>query len=211
MSKGKILLVDDNLDMLLIGQRIFSRAEYLFSSARTGQEGLEKAKSDPPNVIILDYILPDMNGSDFIKAINKHKALNSVPIVILTARADTISDLEALFAMGLRAFLNKPFGHRELVNVIENIIMAARFTPANKAPQSRSSGTSEIDPEWLGDLRTAASTIATLCQELNSKKDTTLSDEQRLDLQAIYSSSKRLLKLLKNRPSSGESNERLMA
>ncbi|MBD3373873.1 response regulator [candidate division KSB1 bacterium] len=211
MSKGKILLVDDNLDMLLIGQRIFSRAEYLFASARTGQEGLEKAKSEPPNAIILDYILPDMNGSDFIKEINKHETLNRVPIVILTARADTIDDLESLFAMGLRAFLNKPFGHRELVNVIENIIMAARFTPANKMTASSSSPTPEIDSEWLSDLRTAASTIATLCQELNSKNDKNLSDEQRLDLQAIYSSSKRLLKLLKNRPSSGESDERLMA
>ncbi len=211
MSKGKILLVDDNLDMLLIGQRIFSRAEYLFASARTGQEGLEKAKSDPPDAIILDYILPDMNGSDFIKEINKHKTLTKVPIVILTARADTIDDLESLFARGLRAFLNKPFGHRELVNVIENIIMAARFTPANKTTASPPAKPSEIDPEWLSDLRTAASTIATLCQELNSKNDKNLSDEQRLDLQAIYSSSKRLLKLLKNRHSSSESDERLMA
>lgn len=211
MSKGKILLIDDNLDMLLIGQRIFSRAGYLFSSARTGQEGLEKTKSEPPSVIILDYILPDMNGTDFITEIKQIQTLSSVPVVILTARADSISDLESLFKMGLQAFLNKPFGHRELVNVIENIIMTAKYSPKTDPSPKPETSHAPDESEWLSDLCTAASTITTLCQELNSKNDENLTDQQRLDLQAIYSSSKRLLRLLKNRSGSGDSDEQMLA
>ncbi|MBN1542188.1 response regulator, partial [candidate division KSB1 bacterium] len=128
--KGKILLVDDNIDMLLIGQRIFSRAGYDFISARNGQEGLEKARLEKPDIIVLDYMLPDINGSQFIKTIGQDKAYDEIketPIVILTARSEFIQDIKDCFALGLRAFLNKPFGHRELVNVIENIIHLSRY------------------------------------------------------------------------------------
>ena len=202
--KGKILLVDDNLDMLLIGQRIFTRAGYDFISARTGQEGLDKAKIDRPDIIILDYMLPDITGSQFIKTLGTAKEYTDIkdtPIVILTARAEYIDDLKSCFALGLRAFLNKPFGHRELVNVIDNILQQSRLEKPKSNQESLPLPDQDLGAEWFDDLKTAASTIATLCRSLGRNENANLTEEQRMDLQAIYTSSKRLIRLISGRAS----------
>ena len=200
--KGKILLVDDNIDMLLIGQRIFTRAGYDFISARAGQEGLDKARIEKPDIIILDYMLPDINGSQFIKMIANDKvyeAIRKTPIVILTARSEFIEDIKSCFALGLRAYLNKPFGHRELVNVIENILYQTRYQsqePPTQAVKATSTSPLQTDAEWLDELKTAASTIAALCRTLNQEESSNLTVSQKMNLQAIYTSSKRLLATL---------------
>ena len=202
--KNKILLVDDNLDMLLIGQRIFSRAGYQFISARSGEEGLEKALIEKPNVIILDFMLPDMNGAELIKKINlddDYETIRTIPIVILTARSEYINEVQDCFALGLRAFLNKPFGHRELVNIIDNIIHISDTQP----PQTKATtqlpeehNKQIVDKEWLDDLKIAGHTIASLIQNLSISPENKLNAEQSLELQAIKTSSKRLIKLLNN-------------
>jgi CheY-like chemotaxis protein len=194
-SKGKILFIDDNLDMLLIGKRIFTRAGYEFTSARTMQEGLDKIKLEQPDIIILDYILPDGTGTDFMKTLHQDKEyqdMQSIPVVVLTARADAVEDIETCYALGLRAFLYKPFGHRELVNVIDNIVLQKAYTK-QLSPKAGSNG---YDSEWLEDVSMASRTIFTLSKELQYKKNQNLSDEQQMLLQAIFTSSKRLANLV---------------
>jgi len=103
MNKGSVLLVDDDLDMLLIGQRIFGRAGYKFISARNGKEGLEKVLANAPDLIIIDFILPDINGKQFIETIAKdedYKAHRDTPMIILSARSDYIENLEEFFKIG---------------------------------------------------------------------------------------------------------------
>jgi len=208
MEKGRVLLVDDNLDMLIIGQRIFSRAGYAFISARSGREGLQKAKVEKPDIIILDYILPDINGTQFIRTIateTEYADVKKIPIIILTARSEYIEDLQRCFELGLRAYLNKPFGHRELVNVVENIIRLAKVEsriseskPSLAAEAENRSGVA-IDASWLDDVKLSASTIASLCRELVSEGHPSLAEPQKIELQAIYASSKRLLNLIQQK------------
>jgi DNA-binding response OmpR family regulator len=208
MEKGKVLLVDDNLDMLLIGQRIFTRVGYTFISARNGREGLEKARDEKPQIIILDYILPDITGTQFIKSIAtelEYAAIRNTPIVILTARSEYIADLQGCFELGLRAYLNKPFGHRELVNVIENILrqVEAERNRAERRPKWAVPAANPPEPApdnvWLEDAKLSASTIITLCRELLSAEDSTLSEVERMEIQAIYASSRKILKLIKQK------------
>ncbi|HNR66774.1 MAG TPA: response regulator [bacterium] len=199
--KGKILLVDDNIDMLLIGQRIFTRAGYDFLSARTGQEGLDKALLEKPDIVILDYMLPDLNGAQFIKMIGQDKLYHEIkdtPIVILTARSEFLEDIKSCYALGLRAFLNKPFGHRELVSVIENIIQLNRFQANNPTPipQQTPAEPMASDATWLDEVQNAAQAIAALCRTLTNEDSSNLTLVQKMNLQAIYTSSKRLVALL---------------
>jgi DNA-binding response OmpR family regulator len=202
MEKGKVLLIDDNLDMLLIGQKIFTRVGYKFISARTGQEGLEKAKHEVPDVIILDYMLPDFSGTQFIKEIAENKAFEKIkntPIVMLTARTNLIEDLETCFDYGLRAYLLKPFGHRELVNIVDNVIRIERRRRSRLTAKGSESGESKerapqdraepLDVKWFEDIRIAAGTISTLCRDLHLHENENLSEEQILMLQAIHRSS----------------------
>ena len=153
MNKARILLVDDNQDMLIIGQRIFEKAGYRIIAAHTGEEGLEKARSESPDLILLDFLLPDMNGCDFIRklAASEIVDLQQVPLIVLTAHPNTVEDLESCYALGLRACLNKPFGHRELVNVVENYLRSSMRAPAPRKTAD--------DPEWLDDLKLATQAI----------------------------------------------------
>jgi DNA-binding response OmpR family regulator len=208
MEKIKILLIDDNIDMLLIGQRIFERAGYEFFSARSGQEGLDKVLEIDPGVIVLDYMLPDISGTDFIKKVSsesEYEKISGTPIVILTARPNYADDFDSCYEMGLRAYLYKPFGHRELVNVIDNIVRIARLQATKSKPALVQQPTGEpietppeIDSKWLEDIRIATGTISSLCRELSLS----FTGAQKLEVEAIYNSSKRLVRLVngKNSP-----------
>ena len=199
MSKYKVILVDDNLDMLLIGQRIFERADFLFFSAHTANEGLNLALKEHPDIIILDYMMPDMSGTQFIKTIatnSLYKMLRNIPIILLTARPNYIEDLENCYRMGLKAFLKKPFGHRELVNVAENIIKLSKFEKIQETGNSPKLSSSGKNGDWLEDMRIAAGTITSLCKELAQTDKGKLSEQQRMEIEAIYTSSRRLSKLI---------------
>jgi twitching motility two-component system response regulator PilH len=199
MKKGKVLLVDDNTDMELIGERIFARAGFEYLSARSGQEGLEQAKAAQPDIIVLDYMLPDINGTQFLRHMTadpEYANLQGIPVVVLTARTDYIEDLDECFRMGMRAFLNKPFGHRELVNIIDSILRFNEVQPATPLSRSRpASPPAEMDERRRDELSMICHTIARLSKEL--RDDTLqLDDQQRMNVNAIYTSSKRLIALL---------------
>lgn len=196
MQKEKILLIDDTTDMLMIGQRIFERAGYDFCSARSGEEGLKKAREEKPSIIILDYLLPDMQGSQFIKIMateSQYASICDTPVIVLTAHPNFDQELDDCFKLGLHACLYKPFGHRELVNVVENVIRRIRVEKAKRSvPQAPSSG----DSRWIEDIRISTSAITSLCKELTMSDQSNLNDQQKTDLDAIYNSSRQLARLV---------------
>ena len=136
MFKGKtILLIDDDQDMLEIGRRMITRAGYNYISASGGKEGLEKILTEKPDLIILDLMMPEMNGDEVFKELvtnEKYAERKDTPVIMLTARTDEFSDQTRLFEMGLAAWLVKPFGHRELMNVVENVLQLYEVKKKNR-------------------------------------------------------------------------------
>lgn len=203
MKKGQVLLVDDNTDMELIGERIFTRSGFTYLAARNGQEGLELAKKSMPDVIVLDYMLPDISGTQFLRTMANdpdYAAIRDIPVVMLTARSDYIEDLDECFRLGLRAFLNKPYGQRELVNIIESIIRYRQATGngsarAAAAPTAAEPAPAAVNREWIDDLRMLGNTLARLSRELRDHTPQ-LNDQQHIDVNAIYNTSRRLLDML---------------
>jgi len=133
-KNNKILLIDDDADMLDIGRIVIQRAGYKYECASSSEEGLAKIIAEEPDLIILDYMLPNMNGLEFfneIKNNEEYEPYRSVPVIMLTAKNDEQIDQTSLFESGLSAFLIKPFGHRELINVIENVLEMAKIRRKN--------------------------------------------------------------------------------
>lgn len=219
MDKGTILLIDDDLDMLLIGQRIFGRAGYKFMSARTGREGLEKVKSEKPDLIILDFILPDVSGRQLLESLafdEEYAECHNIPVVILTARADFIEDLDRFFELGLRAYLNKPFGHRELVNIVDNVIRISRTEKRRKPVQVKPEKHKierpfSFDTSRSDEVHASARTIAGLCQIFLDTYNRNLTDSQRIDIMAISNSCRNLLKLVEGSKSEQRMEPELVA
>ncbi len=133
-SKKTILLVDDDPDMVEIGRKIIVSAGYNFLSTSSGQEGLDFILKYKPDLILLDYLMPGLNGVQVFERLvtsQRYKHLSHTPVIMLTAKSEYDIDRTALFEMGLAAFLVKPFGHRELINVIDNVFILNQVKQKN--------------------------------------------------------------------------------
>ena len=112
--KAKILIVDDEQDTLELVGFNFQNAGYRVLTARNGKEALEKARRSPPDLIVLDLILPGMDGLELCKIFRREPATAAVPIIMLSAR-DSELDRVLGFELGANDYVTKPFSPRELV------------------------------------------------------------------------------------------------
>ncbi|MCC3564696.1 MAG: diguanylate cyclase [Oscillatoriales cyanobacterium] len=115
-----LLVVEDNYSLLAYLQTLLS-PYYRVAVARDGVEGLEKAKSLQPNLILSDQIMPRQNGLDLLKEIRKTPELSSTPVIFLTARSGMEARIESLDA-GADDYISKPFDERELLARVRNLL-----------------------------------------------------------------------------------------
>jgi DNA-binding response OmpR family regulator len=120
-SPQKILLVDDELALAAMVERELSLAGYAVTRAETGAEALAAHAGSQPDLIILDWMLPGMDGLTVLRELRRHSA---IPVLMLTARgeeADRVIGLE----LGADDYLAKPFGVRELLARVRALLRRA--------------------------------------------------------------------------------------
>ena len=110
--KNKLLLVEDEPDLRLIVSEVLTDEGYEVLTASTGLEGLNIVKSEKPDIVVADVMMPVMDGFTMAKEIRKFNS--NVPILFLTAK-NTIDDIEEGFETGANDYLKKPFEFRELI------------------------------------------------------------------------------------------------
>ncbi len=114
----KILVIDDEPQIVEICRDYIKAAGYDVISAAYGSEGLLKARLDKPDLIVLDLMMPEMDGFEFCRTIRRD---NEVPIIILTARVEETDKLIGL-ELGADDYITKPFSPRELVARIRVVL-----------------------------------------------------------------------------------------
>ena len=119
--KKKILIVDDDLDLCHILQTVFKHLDYDSVVAVNGKEAVDLATSQLPDLILMDIMLPVMDGLQATRLIREHPNTQSTPILAMTARA-TSEDREECFRSGCDDFLAKPFTVKELTSIIEKLL-----------------------------------------------------------------------------------------
>ena len=129
-----VLFVDDDPSLLKLGRISLERAGYEFLGASDGRQGLYFAREMRPDLILLDYMMPGISGKEvFIEiAQSDDERLRHTPVVMLTARTDNHSEQRELLESGLAAYLFKPFGHHELLNVIDNVLIMSQIKERNR-------------------------------------------------------------------------------
>lgn len=113
-------------------KKLLSNAGYDMISAYNGQTGLQMIGTHQPDLVLLDYLMPGMNGYEVYEAITQNQELACLPIIMLTAVNECPKKKNELFQMGLAAYLNKPFGHKELINVIDNVLFTNKIKIENE-------------------------------------------------------------------------------
>ncbi|MES9941589.1 MAG: response regulator transcription factor [Candidatus Thiodiazotropha sp. 6PLUC2] len=127
-----ILLIDDDQGLAAPLSEYFSRYGLTLQSFTTPSEGLEYLHINQPDLIILDIMLPEMDGFDVCRTIRK---TNDIPILMLTARGDVMDRVIGL-ELGADDYLAKPFEPRELVARIQNILKRSLAQSSKKQPAS---------------------------------------------------------------------------
>ncbi len=119
--KPKILVVDDEPEAVELVEFNLKQAGYVVTTAADGAEALKKARSQIPDLIVLDVMLPEMDGFEICKTLRLDPATVRVPILMLTAKAAEIDRVLGL-ELGADDYLTKPFSPRELLLRIKKII-----------------------------------------------------------------------------------------
>ncbi len=129
-----ILLIDDDPQQLEFGRVLAERAGYTYTAALGGREGLRQAHAARPDVILLDYVMPDLNGRCVFDELRRSDDLKvrHTPVIMLTGQSDNRDEQRELLNAGLAAYLYKPFGYHELLNVIDNVLVLARAHERNR-------------------------------------------------------------------------------
>lgn len=134
-EKKRILLIDDDKFMHRMIQLVLERAGLQLFSAYNGASGLEILLKEKPDLVLLDYLMPDMDGNQVYQEITtnkKYAGCASIPILFLTAVKAKEQIREEYIRAGLSAYLTKPFGSNELINVIENTLSAHKIRVRDK-------------------------------------------------------------------------------
>jgi two-component system phosphate regulon response regulator PhoB len=140
--KPKILVVDDEPDALELIRYNLQASGYDVVTAADGEEALKKARASKPALVILDVMLPEVDGLEVCKALRRDPDLGAIPIVMLTAKAAEIDRVLGL-ELGADDYVTKPFSPRELVLRVKALLR--RRMPTESEPQSMDFGTLRID------------------------------------------------------------------
>src|SRR5687768_4713448 len=135
-----VLFVEDDPALLQLGSVSLERAGYAFAGATNGFEGLHLARKLRPELIILDYMLPGISGKEVFYEITQSgdEIMRHTPVVMLTARTDNRGEQRELLEHGLSAYLCKPFGHSELLNIIDNVLTTSQIRARNRVLEAES-------------------------------------------------------------------------
>jgi CheY-like chemotaxis protein len=121
----KILLVDDSATVLMMERMILASERFEIVTAANGEEAQERARVEQPDLILMDIVMPKVNGLQACEAIKRDPATSHIPIILVTTRGEAAS-LEAGYCSGCSDYVTKPVNSAELLGKIRNILGASQ-------------------------------------------------------------------------------------
>lgn len=119
--RRKILLVDDSATTHMWIKMILNKSAYEMVSAKDGMEGVEKALAESPDLILMDVVMPRMDGFAACRSLRLHEATRGTPIIMVTTRAEA-KNVEEGFQSGCSDYITKPIDGLELMSKVRNFL-----------------------------------------------------------------------------------------
>jgi DNA-binding response OmpR family regulator len=118
----KILCIEDEPQMIDLIRLILANEGYEVIGADGGQEGLELMRQEKPDLILLDLMMPEMDGGDVFHRMKEEIELRNIPVIVVTAKAAPIDQVLWINVAKVDDYVTKPFGPRELVESVKKVL-----------------------------------------------------------------------------------------
>ncbi|MDA8559521.1 phosphate regulon transcriptional regulator PhoB [Candidatus Pelagibacter bacterium] len=118
---GKIFIIEDETSIIKLVQYNLEKEGFIVSSSENGNDGLKQLKKFEPNLLLLDWMLPDLSGIEICKHIRKDNKFKTLPIIMLTAKGEEEDKIKGLES-GVDDYLTKPFSYKELLARIKAVL-----------------------------------------------------------------------------------------
>jgi len=122
VAKKRVLCIEDHPEMIELIRLILGRQGFDVDGAEGGREGLQAMQESPPDLVLLDLMMPDMDGWEVYRQIKANDQLKEIPVIAVTAKAQGIDRVLGLHIAGMDDFITKPFGPRELVASVKRVL-----------------------------------------------------------------------------------------
>lgn len=117
-----ILCIEDEPEMIDLIRLILSRRGFIVHGADGGVEGLEKVLKNPPDLVLLDLMMPDMDGWEVYQQMKANEKTRNVPVIVITAKAQNIDKVLGLHIAKVDDYIAKPFSPQALLDSVEKVL-----------------------------------------------------------------------------------------
>lgn len=124
MAKKKILIVDDELSIMVPLKFLLEKNNYEVLLAPSGKDAFDSINQTKPDLILLDIMLPDLDGYEIFQIIRKNQAWDDIKVIYLTAKNRDI-DIAKGLNLGVDAYITKPFSNAELIEKVRSLLHKA--------------------------------------------------------------------------------------
>lgn len=119
----RVVYIEDEPEMIDLVKLILSRRGFEVIGANGGREGLEAIQRDKPDLVLLDLMMPDMDGWEVYQQMKASDQSKGIPVIVVTAKAQSIDKVLGLHIAKVDDYITKPFGPQELLESVEKILL----------------------------------------------------------------------------------------
>mgnify|MGYP000476039741 CR=1 FL=1 len=121
-QRKKILCIEDEPEMIELVRLILERKGFDFRGAEGGKRGLEMIRQEKPDLVLLDLMMPGVDGWEVYRQLKADPELRKIPVIVVTAKAQSIDKVLGLHIARVDAYVTKPFGSQELLDTIRRVL-----------------------------------------------------------------------------------------
>ena len=121
-DKRRVLCIEDEPEMIDLIRLILERKGFEVMGAVGGQEGLDTVRSEKPDLVLLDLMMPDVDGWEVYRQMKADDELKSIPVVVVTAKAQSIDKVLGLHIAKVDDYVTKPFGPTDLLDSVDRVL-----------------------------------------------------------------------------------------
>lgn len=121
-TNRRIVYIEDEFDMIDLVRLILGQKGYEVVGAIGGRDGLKMVQQELPDLVLLDLMMPDMDGWEVYQQMRAEEATREIPVIIVTAKAQSIDKVLGLHIAKVDDYISKPFNPQELIDSVESVI-----------------------------------------------------------------------------------------